>query len=548
MRTGTRSRSALAREDGIALVVSVFLLLAMSALGLAYMSNTVAEQGIAFDHEVSTAAFFAANSGIEVIKQTMTSYAHERLDSLAAIQAGTTAPIITAPSTFFPAGGFQANGSLPEYDVQATLAFADSALADTSQVFDYNFEVTSTGGASGFGDRRIFAEGRLRLSATRGSFADYLIFTNTHTLANGSPVWFHTVTSFDGRVHTNGQFRFSYFPTFHDLVTSVNQKAWYYNNGNPRQLDANRNGDIDVPNFYGGFNRNVDSVPLPTNSYGQERAALGLNPTDTSPVTNAQRNAALGIGGNPNDPPPTGIYVPHSGNTVTGGLYIYGESKGINLSVNADSNQVYELKNISNQVTTVTVSQMNNTTTVVDHFGVTTVYTGVPRGCLYTVGQVTSLTGPARVNGVPPPALDASTELLIAATQDIILQSDLVYENYDGGANVLGIMSSGGNIRIGVLAPNDLQLDSFLMASGVGKSVAVDNYESGAYRGQVHLRGGMVSYYYGAFGTFAQNGTLTGYGRDFRYDRRGLVPPYYPGTTLFHTDDPIPQLIAWREI
>jgi hypothetical protein len=39
------------------------------------------------------------------------------------------------------------------------------------------------------------------------------------------------VTSFDGRVHTNGQLRFSYFPTFHDLVTSVNPKAWYYNNG-----------------------------------------------------------------------------------------------------------------------------------------------------------------------------------------------------------------------------------------------------------------------------------------------------------------------------
>lgn len=547
MRNGTRNRSPLARDEGIALVVSVFLLLAMSALGLAYMTNTVAEEGIAFDHQVSTAAFFAANSGVEVIKQTMTTYAHGKLDSIVTIWPGNGA-IITAPATFFPAGGFRRTGAAPGYDALATLTFVDSTLADTSQVFDYDFSVTSSGTASGFGERRILAQGRLRLSATRGSFADYLIFTNTHTLTNGSAIWFHTVTSFDGRVHTNGQLRFAYFPTFQDLVTSVNQKAWYYNNGNPKQLDADRNGNIDVPNFYGGFRRGVAPVPLPSNSYGQERASLGLNPSDTSPVTNAQRNAALGLGGNPNNPPSNGIYVPNSGGTVTGGIYVYGEAKAVNMSVDVLGNQVYQITNSASQTSTITVSRATGTTTIVNHLGQTTNYTGIPRGCLYTVGQISALRGPGRVNGVPPPALHRGTQILIAATQDIVIQSDLVYQNYDDGENVLGIMSSGGNIRIGTSAPNDVQLDAYLMASGTGKVVQVDNYQSGAYRGQVRLRGGMVSNYYGAFGTFAQNGTLTGYGRDFRYDRRGYVPPYYPGTNLFQTDEPIPQLVAWREI
>jgi hypothetical protein len=130
----------------------------MSALGIAYMSNTVAEEGIAFDHEVSTAAFFAANSGIEVMKQTMTSYAQGQLDSLVNIWPGNGA-IIRTPGTFFPASGFTANGGVPDYDVQASLTFADSSLADTSQVFDYDFAVTSTGEASGFADRRILAQG-----------------------------------------------------------------------------------------------------------------------------------------------------------------------------------------------------------------------------------------------------------------------------------------------------------------------------------------------------------------------------------------------------
>jgi hypothetical protein len=547
MRTGTRARSVLRGEQGIALVVSLFLLLAMSALGLAYMANTVSEEGIAFNHRVSTAAFFAANSGVEVVKEVMSEYAQGKLDSLVNVWPGNGA-IIHQPGTFFPVGGFSQIGGSPEYNAQAALVFADSTLADTSQVFDYDFTVTSNGTASNFGDRRILAQGRLRLSATRGSFADYLIFTDIHLMPGGTPVWFHTVTSFDGRVHTNDQFRFAYFPTFNDLATSVNQKAWFYNNGNPRNLNADRNGTIDVPNFYGGFDRAADRIDLPTNSYGQERAALGLNPSDTSPVTNADRKNALGLGGNPNDPPTSGIYVPHSGATLTGGIYVYGEAKAVNLSVGVQGEQVYQITNASNQTSTVTVFEALNQTTVVDHLGQTIVYTGTPRGCLYTVGRVTSLGGPTRVNGVSPPALQRGTQLLIAATQDIVIQKDLTYENYDDGENVLGVYSSGGDVRIGTSAPSDLRMDGYLMAAATGKSVTVDNYSQGAYRGQVHLRGGMVSNYYGAFGTFAQNGTLTGYGRDFRYDRRGYVPPYYPGTNLFHTDTPIPHLVAWREI
>jgi hypothetical protein len=525
----------------------MFLLLAMSALGVAYMTNTVAEKGISFNHNMSTAAFFAANSGVEVVKHAMTGYARDRLDSLVAIWPGNGA-IITNPSAFFPGQGFVHDGGDPDFHATAVLAFLDSTLADTSQVFEYGFTVNSSGTATAFGDRRVLAEGRLRLSATRGSFADYLIFTDTHTLTNGSPIWFHTVTSFDGRVHTNSIFRFAYFPTFQDLVTSVSQTAWYYNNGNNRQLDANRNGTIDVPNFYGGFSRGESDIPLPTNSYGQERAALGLNPSDTSPVTNAERRQALGLTGSPDNPPPSGIYVPHSGANVTGGIYIYGEAKSTVLSVDPQGNQVYQITNASNQTSTITLYRGTNTTTIVNHAGQVTNYSGLPRGCMYTVGMMSSLRGPARLLGVPAPALQRGTELLIAATQDIVIQGDLTYQNYDDGSNVLGIYTSGGNIRIGSSAPSELQLDAFLMAAATGKVVTVDNYDQGAYRGAVHLRGGMVSNYYGAFGTFTQSGQLTGYGRDFRYDRRGLVPPYYPGTTLFRTDTPLPQVFAWREV
>ncbi len=45
-------------------------------------------------------------------------------------------------------------------------------------------------------------------------------------------------------------------------------------------------------------------------------------------------------------------------------------------------------------------------------------------------------------------------------------------------------------------------MDGFVIAAGDGKAWAVDGYDFGDYRGQIHLRGGMIANHYGAFGTF----------------------------------------------
>ena len=85
------------------------------------------------------------------------------------------------------------------------------------------------------------------------------------------------------------------------------------------------------------------------------------------------------------------------------------------------------------------------------------------------------------------------------------------------------------------------------MASGTKKVFTVDDYWSGSYRGQVHLRGGVVQDRYGAFGTFGGGGSMTGYGRDFQYDRRGRVPPFFPALSTFFADQPVPRVLVWRE-
>jgi hypothetical protein len=130
-----------------------------------------------------------------------------------------------------------------------------------------------------------------------------------------------------------------------------------------------------------------------------------------------------------------------------------------------------------------------------------------------------------------------------------VLQRDLTCQDYDTSDNIVGIFSSGGNVRIGTSAPNDMNLDAFVMAAGNNAAFTVDNYDTGSARGTFHLRGGAVQYDYGAFYTFDTNGVLqTGFARDFHYDRRGNTPPYYPTTIQFNADSPSARTLAWKEI
>jgi hypothetical protein len=531
-------------QEGIALIASMILLMGLTALVLAASLTAVMEKNVTVNHRASARALYAADSGVEVARQFITGYAKEQLDSLTAVWGG-NGVIITDPHQVFPAQGFVfQNLDNPAFSCTTFVTFEDSTLDLQSQVYNYRYRTVSSGSHVG-GQRVVESEGRLRVSATRGSFADYLIFTDTHLVPGGSPIWFHTTGHFDGRVHTNDEFRFAYFPTFEDLVSSVDDQAWYYNQGRPRESNRNRNGNVDVPNFYGGLELDASRIDLPQNSFSQERAALGGNPANTSPVTNAEIRDALGLAAGVT-PPPDGVYVPQSGGQITGGIYVAGDATEIKLSI-VNGNQVMKIKDSGNHVTMVTIDEAANTTKVTPPSGAPVTLNGLPRGVVYAKGEIEDLGGPNRAGGNAVPALARNQQLSIVASGDVVIQNDLAYEDYDNGENVLGVFSSGGDIRVGSRAPDDLVVDAYVLASDGGKVFTVDGFDRGAYRGEVHLRGGMVTNYYGAFGTFSGN-DLTGYGRDFRYDRRGYVPPYYPLTSRYVPDQPQPNVLAWREV
>jgi hypothetical protein len=181
------------------------------------------------------------------------------------------------------------------------------------------------------------------------------------------------------------------------------------------------------------------------------------------------------------------------------------------------------------------VDEANNQTAV----GAVT-YQGVPSGMLYVDGTINSLGGPSRSGGTTPPAIAADTALTVVSTGDVVITRDVVYEDDPltvvDAENIFGIFTPGGDIRIGTGAPDDIVIHSTLMTSDSQGVVQVDDYDEGDPRGTATILGGVISSYYGAFGTFNSNGHQSGYARNFLYDQRlngGLAPPYFPTTSIF---------------
>jgi Tfp pilus assembly protein PilX len=547
-------------QRGFALITSLLVLMLTAILAITYFTVTTGERTQSANVHVARNSLYAADAGVRTIEQALANYGKAKLDSLANYQTGTN-PLISVAGrrVFFPAGAWP--GSIitctnPAFNASGTVTFVDSTLSDSAQAYDFRFTINSTGTRGAYGKRMVQSQGILRVSASRGSFADYLMFTNLHLTPSNSPIWFNSSGNFDGRMHTNGQFRFMYKPTFQDLASSVNTKAWYYNGGGTaKELAADKNGTIDVPNFFGGFTRGAPNVALPTDPYNQQNAALGLSSTSSTAPTTAQIRTQLGL--TSGSGVPTDVYLPNTGptgsppNTLTGGIYVQGDLSQCIMKVDASGNQVYVLKQGTSSPDTIRVNRSTGVTTFYNAgTGVSKTYNGVmDQGIMFTNGAINDLRGPDRVSGVPPPALATNTKLLIATTGDIVTQRDITCKEYDTGGNVLGLYSSGGSVRVGTGAPNDMNLDAYIMATGSIGAFQVDSYDSGNTRGTFHLRGGAVTQYYGAFGTANSAGTqVSGYARDFHYDRRGLVPPYYPTSPRMNPDVPIARTLSWKEM
>lgn len=416
-------------------------------------------------------------------------------------------------------------------------------------VFSYEYSIEASGQVTRGGvniTRNIcLLQGVFSITVIRDTFAKYALFTSHHTMPSGTIVWFTENTNFTGPVSTNDRFSFANNPSAHftQEVTQYRSTARFYNNGSPRLINADSNPPRDVPIFEMGFQRSADLIDL------------------ESSLTQADlKREALGGAAEPGS---NGVYVPNNGTDVIGGIYIRGNQGShsddaiINMAAGA-SGPVYTITQGST-THTITIDYANNQTTVQTGSGEVT-YQGIPVGTqnegviIYANDDIKSLYG----------TVEGHSGVTVTAERDIIITDDLQYQNHtpddpatpdinelsaDGYQNVLGILSWGGDVRIGTAAPDDIQIHGVVMAPhGVFE---VDDYNHGDPRGIATLLGGSITDYYGPFGTFSSSGPESGYGRNFVYDDRmlhGMAPPYFPYLSTFTSNESgLNNKLIWQD-
>ena len=398
----------------------------------------------------------------------------------------------------------------------------------------YTYEIVSDGRAGPRARRRVTLQQDFSVVVRRENFARYALFTHEHLTPDGQPIWFTSRTSFDGPVHTNGEFRFAFFPKFgapdsltpcdpnrarSTTLTSVSVWTWFNNLGSRVRLQANENvvngvrrdapvlpdctADVadDRDNLPAAFTRGFDAdlttpphdpVVVPANSFSQKGIAIGRDPTNTLPVTNLQIRQAVPELANNTSAVPTGIYIPVAdvdadsrsdpGEPLAGGIFVQGDLNSLTLSLGGASNNlaVYTLVQ-GGQTVTITVDRVGQTTTVTNTAWAspqTRTFAGVPKGWQ---GPGNANAGIVFVQGnilSLAGTLEEQEQTTIAASGRIDITNHLRYEDppdpadpNDNPLNVLGLYSAGNDIRITTAAPNDLVIHAVLMAGNVGDAV-----------------------------------------------------------------------------
>jgi hypothetical protein len=444
---------------------------------------------------------------------------------------------------------YSANSSLGGTNYTYSIVFTEKNDPAASGVdawdFPYSYRIQSTA-TRGSINTKVAVSGDFTVRVQRDNFAKFSLFTNRQQMPNGTNVWFTDKTNFAGPVHTNDRFNFALNPsgTFEQTISQEEQTARFYNSGNSVLLNNDHNGNLDVPVFHDSFERDADQITL--NSATEE--------TDMVSQVKGNNNYAN-----------NGIYLPTQGSSLTGGIYVKGDST-VALSVNGQNKAVYTITQGS-ATRVITVDHVGEQTTVTDpSTGSSTTYTGKPDGAddvgtlIFVDGNITSLAG----------TVQPDTELTVASHSDIVITNNVRYTNYtaatgtpgqsgyvppsaDGYTNLLGLVSWGGDVRVGTAAPNNVQIHGTIMAeNGI---FAVDNYDDSGVgpRGTATLLGGAITDDYGAFGQFngSTGAQTSGYGRNFIYDGRmqaGKAPPYFPSLDTFiaFTND-ITDKLVWQE-
>lgn len=488
----TQRRRAKKDERGVALITTLLLLMLLTGLTLTMAWSARSDMLINGYYRNFRGAFYAADSGLNVVRQAAINQFAPGV-GLPAVFAANTQPIPAGTDAAIAAtinaqfanytkitgtGQGQAANSWPgQFKLPTNASFKLTPVScavlgtpapplgapawtctnlppNTTQfTYVYNYEITVQGTSKGSENATLFDRGQITMVAgvvnasSKTSFAAWGMFIDSSTICDGSTLVPGTIS---GPVFTNGAWNFGTGKyTFTDSVGSASAKEGYQN-GSCQQV-AGPSGNGIAPTFQKGLNLGQPTVPLPTNDFNQQRAVLDGKGTGGQPTQSELNNTMRDAKGNPypnSGKPATGVFMPVSNLNGTptftgGGIMVEGDAF-VQLTPSGSAGQTYQITQGST-VTTITIDPTpklpkfpNGTTSVAVNgsaqptiSGVPTMFdpaTGAPQG------YDTMLYVDGNISGLSgpaqgSPAINDGTALTITAAKNVTLTGDLLYKS-----------------------------------------------------------------------------------------------------------------------
>ena len=493
-------------QRGVAMVIVLLLLMLLTAASLTMVLTTNSDMMINGYYRDFRGAFYAADSGVNIARQSIAAQLAAAVPSTFAV---TTQPIPTGTdvsvqsyisstygSSFQSLNLGQATSSWQEkYEITTVQLGAPTcavsgatgtcaAFVGTPTLFTYSYPYTlvAVGHSQGSENATVEDRGTLLINAiinpsgpttSTVSFAGWGMFIDNYAICSGSTLVPGTIS---GPVFTNGSWNFgtgSYI--FTGIVGSHGAQAGYqYSDGTCDQVAGpsdKHNGTTIAPTFQSGLNLGASSIALPANSFSQEQAVLdgkggSCSPAPCSPPqpTQSQLGASLRNASGASFPstgsmPSTGVYMPYSTSSSTcgsvtppcmtgGGIFVQGDASSITLSPGSTSSQQTYVVVQGSTTTTITVNTGTNTTTIngTTINGVPENFNSIPASpatMLYVNGNIDALSGP----GEGQAAIQDGTALTITAADNITITGDILYKTEP--------VTTGGSSPDSLIAGND---------------------------------------------------------------------------------------------
>lgn len=534
-------------QKGLALMATLIFVLVLTTLGIVILTMTRSDIKLASLQEESTKAFFLADAGIE-----------RALNWLEKEQPPPTEEDL-------PPEDVHLNGEYRFKELDAGEYTAKIEIHKIGEI-EAGYHITSTGYIPNFENRKTVKT--LETLVSLMNFAQYAYFSDEEKFPNnsaittsssyyGSVIWFTGNDTFGGRVHSNSQLHIVNVPKFYGKVTSTTETIDF----DPKTYNSDgSNFPTEGQGFMGGYELGVNKIEMPL--------YRDISDLDDKDSLKRITGGSWGKEGFDSEGSSNGVHIPSlkigGVNHATGGIYINGNVKNIELDVDSNSNSRITVKPQSGSNTEIILvtegfnlpggSKLNGVnaggqpipknTTLTKEPGTNVYksYEGLPNGVLYVDGAINELKGN-----------NHKGKMTIVSTGSITITDNVYYNDRDKSKNLfdddieaindsLGLIAVK-DVRIASNAPHNIEIDAIIMA--LDTSFFYAGWDKNL-KGDLVLLGGLIQKQRGPVGQHSSGTKTKGYSKQYFFDERmaspasGHLPPYFPTTGKY-------EKIWWRE-